>query len=403
MARREAGQPSLLRAINLRAVFDLVQARGPVGAPQLVRESGLSRPTVGEITTQLVDLGLVRRVGRTSGSPGPGAQLYDVNPAAGWVLALDIGHEWVRAGLSDLTGAVIGRTASRTSPKSASDLIAELRRSSDRLLDESAIGLADLDEIVVGTPGVILPGENHLSLAPNLPSWEGPEVVRAIKTALVAPVEFENDVNLAAIGEHVHGVAEGVDDFVLLSVGTGVGMGVVLRGELWRGTGGLAGEIGYLPTDLQDGQVGAGAAWGAGAFEALASSRGVLAVARASGLTRPTTAAEVFSAARSGDESARIVVAVEARRLAHAIAAVSAVIDPELVVIGGGIGTGAGDLLLGPIAQHLAAISPFAPRLAVSALGVDAVVTGASALGLRLALDRIFDKAASMAIAEVSA
>src|SRR5258708_29583291 len=154
VGRREAGQPSLLRAINLRAIFDLVQAEGPVGAPQLVRESGLSRPTVGEITAQLVELDLIRRIGRTSGSPGPGAQLYDVNPAAGWVLSLDIGREWVRAGLSDLTGAIVGRTASRTSPVTAPDLITELRRAAERLPEEAAIAPADLDQIVVGPPGV---------------------------------------------------------------------------------------------------------------------------------------------------------------------------------------------------------------------------------------------------------
>jgi len=402
LARREAGQPSLLRAINLRAVFDLVQARGPVGAPGLVRESGLSRPTVGEIAAQLLELGLIHRVGRTSGSPGPGAQLYDVNPAAGWVLSLDIGHEWIRAGLTDLTGTTVGRTASRTSAASAADLIVELRRAGDRLVEEARIQPQDLDQVVVGTPGVLRPGDDHLSLAPNLPTWEGPEVVRGIVSAFEAPVQFENDVNLAAIGEHVHGVARGVDDFVLLSVGTGVGMGVILGGELWRGATGLAGEVGYLPIDMDDGRHRSPARWGAGPFEALASSTGVLALAQANGLERAATAADVFSAARSGDAAARSIVEVEAGRLAHAIATIAAVLDPELVILGGGIGAGAGDVLLGPIQAHLAVVSPFAPRLAISSLGSDAVVSGASALGLRLALDRIFDRAASV-VSEVPA
>jgi len=129
----------------------------------------------------------------------------------------------------------------------------------------------------------------------------------------------------------------------------------------------------------------------------------VMSLARDHGLTPVATAADVFGAARSGDAGAKAVVAIEARRLAHAIAAISAVIDPELVILGGGIGTGAGDLLLGPIRENLAAISPFSPRLAISALGVDAVVAGASALGLRLALDRIFDRAARSALAEAPA
>ena len=90
-------------------------------------------------------------------------------------------------------------------------------------------------------------------------------------------------------------------------------------------------------------------------------------------------------------------MAIEARRLAHAIAAIAAVLDPHLVVLGGGIGTGGGDLLLGPVAEALAAISPFSPRLAISGLGADGVIAGAAATGLRLALDRIFERAATSA------
>ncbi len=397
MRAREAAKPSLLRAINLRAAFDAVQARGPIGAPQVVRQTGLSRPTVGEVIARLLDLGLIRRVGRTRGHPGPSAQLYDVNPRAGWVLSLDVGRQWVRAAITDLTGTVVARTASRTSASTAPAAIAQLRGAADQLTAEAKISLADLHQVVVGTPGVIRPGEDHLSLAPNLPGWATAGVITDIRRALVAPVLFENDINLAAVGEHVQGVARGVDDFVLLSVGTGVGMGVVLDGELRRGAAGLAGEIGYLALDMDAAASGRVAAWGDGAFEALTSAAAILALARAAGLPEAASAADIFDAARSGEPAAATVVAIEARRLAHAIAAIAAVLDPHLVVLGGGIGTGGGDLLLGPVADALAAISPFSPRLAISGLGADGVIAGAAATGLRLALDRIFERAATSA------
>ena len=101
MPAPEAAKPSLLRAINLRTTFELVHTGGPVAAPHVVRSTGLSKPTVSEVLGQLVDLGLLRRVGRTSGLPGPSAQLYDVNPRAGFVLSLDVGRVWVRAALVD--------------------------------------------------------------------------------------------------------------------------------------------------------------------------------------------------------------------------------------------------------------------------------------------------------------
>jgi predicted NBD/HSP70 family sugar kinase len=175
-------------------------------------------------------------------------------------------------------------------------------------------------------------------------------------------------------------------------------MGVVLGGELHRGATGLAGEVGYLALDMDSSSTKRGAAWGAGQYEALVSSSGILAMAHARGVAA-SSAADVFAAARSGDADAAGVVAIEARRLAHAIAAIAAVLDPQLVVLGGGIGAGGGDLLLGPVADALAAISPFSPRLAVSSLGADGVIAGAAATGLGLALDRIFERTAAGAAA----
>lgn len=394
MPPRETATPSLVRAINVRATFDLLRARGPLGASQIVRESGLSRPTVGEVLGQLLGAGLIRRVGRSRGLPGPTAQLYGVEPRAGWVLGLDIGREWVRATLSDLNGTVAAHTASRTST-SAVAVIDQLRRAADQLAGAAEITLANIDQVVVGTPGVILSGEDHFSLAPNLPGWESPQVISGIREALVAPVVFENDINLAAVGEHVHGVARGVDDFVLLSVGTGVGMGVVVDGELRRGAAGLAGEVAYLRLDLDCPAQPGAVAWGKGAFESLTNSAALLALARDAGLTEVRSVADLFAAARSGGAEAQSIVELEARRLAHAIAAIAAVLDPGLVVLGGGVGSGGGDLLLGPTAAALASISPFSPRLAVSSLGAEAVIAGAGAIGLRLALDRIFGRVSS--------
>ena len=391
MPAPEAAKPSLLRAINLRTTFELVHTGGPVAAPHLVRSTGLSKPTVSEVLGQLVDLGLLRRVGRTSGLPGPSAQLYAVNPRAGWVLSLDVGREWVRGALVDLTGNVVGRCATRTPRTTAKAVISQLRSAAERLAGEAGISLDNINQVVVGTPGVLRPGADHLSLAPQLAGWESPKVIPAIREALVAPVVFENDVNMAAVGEHTDGVAQDSEDFVLLSVGTGVATGVFVDGALRRGAAGLAGEIGFLRLDL-DAVVGDGhrATWGTGAYESLVGSAAIVSLAREHGMRSATSVAAIFDAARHGDPIADDVVRIEARRLAHAIAAVAAVLDPELVVLGGGIGTGGGDLLLRPIAEALASISPFSPRLEVSTLGVDAVIAGCSTTGLRLAFDRIF-------------
>ncbi len=152
---------------------------------------------------------------------------------------------------------------------------------------------------------------------------------------------LENDINLAAIGEQWHGIARGVEDFVFMSIGTGLGAGVVLRGELQRGRHGAAGEL-----DL----VGAGRE----EIDPCAGAVSALAARLAAGRGRETTLAEpydpraVFGAARGGDAVAREVVAEEARRIALHIAPIAAVADVGLIVLGGGVGAN-GDLLLEPV------------------------------------------------------
>ena len=220
------GQPGLMRTMNLRAAFEIVAAEGPVTATRLVQGTGLSKPTVSEVLRQLLDYGLIARAGRTSGQVGPSAQLYEVSSASGVVIGVDVGYEWVRVVSADLSGKVIARADERARRRRARDLIEQV----GQLVEHVAgpIGSTTRYLAVVGTPGVFRPGDSHLALAPHLPGWERPEVLSSLRDRVACPVVFENDVNLAAIGELARGAGRGVRDFVLVSIGTGLGMGVVL-------------------------------------------------------------------------------------------------------------------------------------------------------------------------------
>jgi predicted NBD/HSP70 family sugar kinase len=209
----------------------------------------------------------------------------------------------------------------------------------------------------------------------------GPELERRLGIR----VAVENDVNLAAVGERWQGVARGVEDFVFLSVGTGLGAGVVLHGELHRGRHGAAGEVDYAlgagverPTDP------CAEALSAHARE-LAGLDGAETM-----LAPPYDARSIFAAARAGDAVAGAVIEEEARRIALHIAPIAAVADVELVVVGGGIGLN-GDLLLRPVRERLAASLPYPPRVEVSSLGDAAVLQGALAIGRDSALDSVFE------------
>jgi predicted NBD/HSP70 family sugar kinase len=384
-----AGTPSLLRAINERTVLEAIREFGPVSRAQIARSCGLSKPTVSQALAALLRSRLVREAGRSSGGKGRTAQLYEMNPHAGWVVGIDMGRDWVRAALADLNGDVVARRDQRSQARSAGTLIAQIGEIAHGLAGEAGLKWARVTHATVGSPGVFEPAGRKMTLAEGLPGWGREGVVEALQRTLGTNVSIENDVNVATVGEQLHGLGKGVTNFVFLHVGTGVGMGLVLNGELYRGASGAAGEVGYLPFGAS--LDGSGGPKG-GALDASVGAGGVVAEARRVGMQGPLTARRVFVSARKGDTLARRVVAGEARRIAFSIAAIVPVVDPELVVLGGGIGRN-GDLLLEPVEHELRRLSRFRPRVEVSALGEDGAVLGAVAMALQSAQDRLFARA----------
>ena len=205
------------------------------------------------------------------------------------------------------------------------------------------------------------PSRDAITLARSLPGWERPEVLACLRKAFGDSVVLENDVDAAAIAERVHGHGRKVDSFAFLSVGTGIGMGLVIGGKLHRGAHGAAGEIAYLPishglgADLKD-------ARRRGPLEAAASAAAIVRAARRSGMPGALSARRVFAAAAAGDPIAASVVAEEVQVVARAICAVVAVADPQLVVLGGGVGRAPG--FADAVSTQLRAMSPVVPRCA---------------------------------------
>jgi predicted NBD/HSP70 family sugar kinase len=379
----------LLRAINERSVLELIAQAGSASRAEVARRAGLSKPTVSQALHELERAGLVREAGRSTGRKGPSAALYELDPGSGFVLGVDVGRNWVRAALADITGRVVVRHDERARSRSSGLLVAQVGRVAREVAGGAGLAVERLTQAVVGHPGVLDPSRGALAMAPNLPGWGRQGLVEAIRGELGVPTAFENDVNLAALGEQAHGAGVGVANFVFLWVGTGVGLGLVIDGELRRGAGGAAGEIGYLPIgpgDPHDRRLRR-----RGLLEEWTAGAAITRAARRHGLGA-TTSKAVFAAARRGDAAAAAAVAEEAARIALAIAAVAPVVDPELVILGGGVGWGGGDLLLEPVARELESLSPFRPRLALAALGETAVLDGAVSVALAAARDRVFNR-----------
>lgn len=375
-----------MRVLNQRAVLDRLRAGGPATRPQIAKATGLSKPTVGQALLDLEQHGLVRASGRTTAGPGRSAVVYEPNPAAGHVLGVDIGRQRIRAAVADLAGRVIARVDEPNPCRTASELVGTVVRVASRTAAEAGLAPDDLVVKVVGTPGVPDPRGRGLHHAPNLPGWERPGLLDELEAGLGSGLVVENDANLAALGERAQGVARDAEVFVCLTVGTGIGMGIVVDGRLFRGAHGAAGEVGYLPWPGQP----EGDGRGRGLAEAAAAAESVVALAGARGLAA-RSAREVFDAARAGDGRALAVVREEAERLAFVVASVVAVVDPELVVLGGGVG-GNTDLLQEPMEAALRRMTPLVPRVVAGELGDGAVLSGAVAMGLGTARDLVFDR-----------
>jgi predicted NBD/HSP70 family sugar kinase len=367
--------PGLLKRLNEREVLETIRAGAPISRAEISRRAGISKPTVSLALQSLLQSGLVREAERGPDGPGYGAVYFEPVPEAALVLGLDLGARFVRGAICDLVGQVRARQDIELGVADAAGAVEAISRLRATLLETAGLDADLVDGVVVGVPGVVEPETGVLRLAENVADLEGRRFADELQDALDLPVTLENDINLAALGEQWQGVARGVDDFVFLSVGTGMGAGVVLGGELHRGRHGAAGEIDFALAGL--------------GLEVDPSAPQVEALAE--GLADART---VFEAARGGDDTARTVVEEVARRIALHIAAVAAVADVSLVVLGGGIGTN-GDLLLRPVGRLLDEWLPYPPRVEVSTLGEAAILTGALAVGLAAARDNVFTHARS--------
>ena len=371
----------LLKQLNERAVLEAIRAGAPISRAEIARRTGISKPTVSLALKGLVRSGVVRETEPDPGRPHYGAVFFEPVPDAALVLGLDIGARFMRAALGDLAGRVRARQDVRSSGTDARSTVATVAELCEALLESVGHSAERIDGAVVGVPGVVARDES-VSLATNVPGLEDPGFTAELRTALRAPVRLENDINLAALGEQWRGVARGIDDFLFLSVGTGMGAGLVLRGELHRGRNGAAGELDYAFAGLAE-DVDPSAESLSRYAAALAGRPGA-----ATTLRPPYEPRDVFAAARAGDAFALDIVREEARRIAVHVMPVAAVADIELVVLGGGLGAN-GDLLLEPIRERLAADLPYPPRVEVSALGDAAVLTGALATGVRAARENL--------------
>jgi predicted NBD/HSP70 family sugar kinase len=380
---RRPGTPSLLRELNDRAALELLFASGPMTRAQLGEHTGLSKVTASQLLARLEERGLVEVAGELAGGRGPNAALYGVVPSAAYVAGLHVDLNGVSAGVADVTGRELAVVS--VDPNGGQDPVELVRGAVAAAARSVGVSPDALRSLVIGTPGVLDPQTGEPRLAVDLPAWhEG--VLDALRADLGKPVTIENDVNLAAMAERATGAAAGIDDFVLVWMGIGIGLAIVLGGRLHRGVGGAAGEIGYLPVpgvplplDVSHPATGA--------FQSLIGAQALVPLAASYGFAETTAGAAVgaaHEAASAGAEAGSAFLTELAGRVATGVASICVVLDPGLVVLGGEVGLAGGTDLADRVAAEVGRISPARPQVVPTSVTGDPVLCGA----IRAAVDQ---------------
>src|SRR5581483_6425544 len=368
---------SVTRQLSRRSVFEALLHRSPISRADLAKVTGLSKQTMSEVIDAFEQQGLVHQVGRTSGNVGRTAVLYELSPEGGHVLGIDLGARRLTVALADIAGRVLAEADEPTDSRGGAWALDQIARLSDRLARDNHTHPSRIRSIVLATPGVVNPKSGAIEMAPNITGLGHLNVVGLLGEKLGSPVVFENDINLALLGELWHGCAQNVANVAFLALGTGIGLGLYVNGQLVRGENGAAGEIGYLPIGGDPLQAESRLQ---GCLEYQIGAPGIVRRYREAGGCAVDSVREVFERALS-DPLAAGVVDATAHLTALAAATVIATVDPQLLVLGGSVG--ARPDFADKVAGMLLQLSPRQVEIRTSTLNRRAGVVGALSVALR--------------------
>jgi glucokinase-like ROK family protein len=393
MPQRRAGSLESLRRLNRLRVIHALRDEGQISRAEIARRTGLSRSTVSSLVADLQADGLV--VERPEPGSAYGAQggrppiLLSFDASAGAAVGIDFGHSHLRVAVSDLASTIL---AERKQPLDTDhDAQQGLELAAEMVADALADAGVPRTAVIgagMGLPGPIEQSQGTVGSSAILPGWIGMTAATEMRRRLDIPVMVDNDANLGALAEAAFGAGRDAGDLIYLKVSSGIGAGLILNGRLYRGSAGLAGELGHVLVD-PDGIVCR--CGNRGCLETVAATGALVDLLRRSHGDDLTVEA-MLESARTGDLGCRRVIQDAGRALGQVVATLLNVLNPELLVVGGDL-AGAGDLLLDGVRESVsrAALPEAARRAEVVAgvLGDRAQVLGALALVVSEA-DRTF-------------
>jgi glucokinase-like ROK family protein len=399
--RYRTGDQALVRQMNLSVIMHHLRENEPISRAALAEMTGLNKTTVSSLVQELIERRFVEEFGLNSAGAGRPAMLLRLNPTAGCIVAGEIGVDFVSVIRADFAADITWRHQEATrhdmgQPAILDRLLALLseatRSASPATARDSAVSDVPLLGIAVGVPGLVDQETGSVLFAPNL-GWTGVPLRSLLRERFDAPIFVDNEANLAALGEYYFGVAQGYENVLFLSLGVGLGGGIVQDGKLYRGSSGFCGEFGHMTMDPDGSPCNCG---NRGCWETQVSPAAVLRNMRQAALREKAqrkgdesphykrnpellSLAMVLDAARSGDTAAVQALTEVGHHLGIGIASLVNAINPDLVVLGGRLSS-AGEFLLPAVEAELSRRAlrwnAEATQVALARHGVDACVMG---------------------------
>jgi predicted NBD/HSP70 family sugar kinase len=372
-------QRILPRAPGVGEVFQLLRAE-PRTRAQLVAITGQARSTIAARLDSLSEVGLIGQIGERSSAMGRPAASFYFRPDAGAVLAVDIGASHVRVGLTDLSVRILTESQVALNVEEGPEVVlARVIEIGHELLATAGIPASHLKGVGVGVPGPVTHSSGRPSSPPIMPGWDGYDIVGALQTAFGVPIYVDNDANIMAIGEHAMAWKD-VPDLVFVKFATGVGMGIILDGQIRRGAQGSSGDIGHIR--VPGGPPNPCHCGGTGCLEAVIGVPALLEQLTAAGRTA-SSGADIVSLVRSGDKAAMQVMRDAGRTAGEVLAGVVSLLNPSVIAVGGILAQAHEQLIAGIRESVYAKSLPLAThdlRINASIAGPRAGIIGASTL-----------------------
>jgi len=387
MPHTPLGNRDLIRALNRSVVLNTIKSKGPIARSQVARRTGLSAATVTGITAELIadDLIFEKATGDSSGGRRP--ILLSLHPQGGFVVGLKLTENQIIGALCDLEANVVAKRVDSLTRRSPEQVVEALAAMVTELLSEGGIRRKQLLGVGLGLAGIVDAQRGVLRQSPYF-GWRDMALRDMLQARVKVPISIDNDVNTLTLAERWFGSGQGVDNFLTVTIGRGVGLGIVVNGQFYRGAYGGAGEFGHTVLDPDGPVCDCGKR---GCLETFLGDPGLLrmaaeAVARGeiSGVVQ--TVEELVARAEAGERAAQAIFARAGDMLGQGIANLINVLDPNLIVISGeGVRAGEWlfDAMRASVARHVMPGLARDTEIRVDPWGDDAWARGAASLVLR--------------------